>query len=151
MKSQTCCNCVDPKSLAPALIRWALGLLFLVGGIGKLMNLGGFVNGYLLPAFEKTVLPGGLVAAYGYALPFVEVLLGVLLILGLCRTCALALTGVTLISLGFGQILLRQHGTVANIYLYVLMTALALWMGEHDRWTLDGCLRSRPCTEPGAA
>jgi thiosulfate dehydrogenase [quinone] large subunit len=143
---------VDPKSLAPALIRWALGLLFLVGGIGKLMDLGGFVKGYLVPAFEKTVLPGGLVATYGYALPFVEVAIGVLLILGLCRTCALVLTGVTLISLGFGQILLRQHATVANIYVYVLMTAIALWMGEHDRWALDRCcLRSRTCTEPGAA
>jgi hypothetical protein len=81
----------------------------------------------------------------------VEVLLGVLLILGLCRTCALLLSGVTLISLAFGQILLQQHATVANIFVYILMTAIALWMGEHDRWTLDGCCLSRKCNKADAA
>ena len=44
----SCCCTHDPRQLAAALIRWALGLLFLVGGIAKLTHLGGFVNG--LPA-----------------------------------------------------------------------------------------------------
>ncbi len=132
------CGCWDPKSIAPALIRWALGIMFLVGGLSKLMTLGGFVNGYLVPAFSKTFLPGGLVAAYGYALPFVETLIGVLLILGLFRPFALLLTGLTLISLAFGQILIQQHATVASIFIYVFMTAAALWMSDHDTWTL-GC------------
>jgi thiosulfate dehydrogenase [quinone] large subunit len=127
--------------MAPALLRWALGLLFLVGGLAKLPTVGGFVQGYLVPAFEKTFLPKGLVAAYGYALPFVEVVLGVLLILGLCRHFALLLSGLTLLSLGFGQMLLKEHGTVANICLYVLMTAAALYMGECDCWVVG---RSRP-------
>ncbi len=138
MDAKPCC-CSNPKSLAPALIRWALGVLFLTSGIPKLLGLGGFVNGYLVPAFEKTFLPGGLVAAYGYALPVAETLLGVLLILGLFRTCALALTGLTLLSLAFGQMLLKQHATVTNIFIYVLMTALALWMDEADTLKLSCC------------
>jgi hypothetical protein len=75
------CSCMNPRRLAPALIRWALGILFLVGGVAKLTALGGFVNGYLVPAFSKTFLPSGWVAAYGYALPFVELALGVLLLI----------------------------------------------------------------------
>jgi thiosulfate dehydrogenase (quinone) large subunit len=138
MEAKTCGCCWDPKCMAPALIRWALGVMFLVGGISKIMMGRGFVTGYLVPAFEKTFLPGGLVAAYGYALPYVEAVIGVLLVLGLFRHFALLLTGVTLVSLAFGQILLQQHGTVANIFLYVFMTAAALWMSDHDRWTL-GC------------
>jgi|694.fasta_scaffold28352_2 thiosulfate dehydrogenase (quinone) large subunit len=121
------CSCMNPQRLAPALIRWALGILFLVGGVAKLTALGEFVNGYLVPAFSKTFLPSGWVAAYGYALPFVEMALGVLLLIGIWRVGVLLLAGVTFISLAFGQILLQQHTTVANIFLYVLMTALALY------------------------
>ena len=125
----TSCYCFrDPRRLAPALICWALGLLFLVGGIAKLTHLGVFVNGYLVPAFAKTFLPPVLVTAYGYALPFVETALGVLLLIGMCRVCALLLAGATLLSLAFGQILLQQNAVVANIFLYVLMTAIAMYL-----------------------
>jgi thiosulfate dehydrogenase (quinone) large subunit len=142
MSEKTCCCCVDPRSLAPALIRWAMGVMFLIAGVTKLLKLGGFVKGYLVPAFAATFLPGALVAAYGYALPFVETVLGVLLITGLCRTTALLVTGVTLISLAFGQILLQQTATVANIFMYILMVAAALYMSDRDCWCI-------PCSKGG--
>ena len=124
-----CCCRADPRRVASALLRWALGLVFLIGGIMKLTSgLEGFVHGYLVPAFAKTPLPPVLVTAYGYTLPFVEVVIGVWLILGVLRIPALALTGATLLSLAFGQILLQQHAIVANIFLYVLMAAVALYM-----------------------
>jgi thiosulfate dehydrogenase [quinone] large subunit len=143
MNTNCCCN---PKNAAPALIRWALGLLMLTGGVSKLQGMGGFVNGYLIPSFEKTFLPGWMIAGYGYALPVVETLLGLLLILGLCRTGTLLLTGLTLVSLAFGQMLIQGHATVANIFIYVLMTATALWMGDEDRWTLGNRC---PCRKRG--
>ncbi len=145
MHTHCCCN---PKNVAPALLRWALGLMMLTSGISKLQGMGGFVNGYLIPAFEQTFLPGWMIAGYGYALPVVETLLGLLLILGLCRTGTLLLTGLTLGSLAFGQMLLKNHATVANIFIYVLMTATALWMSDDDRWTLGGLC---PCRKRGEA
>ena len=99
MKTNCWCN---PKTAAAALLRVSLGVLMLTSGIPKLMGLGGFVNGYLIPAFEKTFLPGWMVAGYGYALPVAEAALGLLLILGVCRTCALLLNGLMLVSLAFG-------------------------------------------------
>jgi thiosulfate dehydrogenase [quinone] large subunit len=129
------CNCCDGRAAAAAVGRWSLGVLFFFAGLGKLMGgVGGFVNGYLVPAFEKTFLPVVLLKAYGYALPFVEVALGVLLIIGLCRNCTLLLTGLTLISLAFGQMLLQQHATVANIFLYIVLTVVVLFLDEHDSW-----------------
>ena len=125
-----------------ALLRWALGLLFLVGGVAKLFMLRGFVTGYLVPAFEKTFLPVWLLTLYGYALPFVEAALGIALLLGVCRTTTLLATGLTLISLAFGQMLIQGHAVVANIMLYLLMTALALIFREHDVWGM-GCCRSK--------
>ena len=40
-----------------ALLRWALGLMFLMAGMAKLFMLKGFVTGYLVPAFADTFLP----------------------------------------------------------------------------------------------
>ena len=137
------------QAAAPALLRWALGLLMLNSGLSKLGNLGGFVDGYLLPAFAQTPLPAWMVAGYGYALPPVEALLGLLLLLGLCRRGALLLNGVTLLSLAFGQMLLKNHPTVGTIFLYVLMTALALWMDGADRWSLDARLADRKRARAG--
>jgi thiosulfate dehydrogenase [quinone] large subunit len=76
----------------------------------------------------------GLVKVYGYALPFAEVVLGILLVIGICRNCTLLLTGLTLISLAFGQMLVQQHATVANIFLYIVLTVILLYLDEHDTW-----------------
>ena len=120
------------KGLGVALVRWALGLMFLVGGVSKLCGLTGFVTGYLAPAFAKTFLPVWMVMAYGYALPFVETLVGVLLLVGCCRKFSLVVAGITLISLAFGQSLLQGFAIVANIMLFILMTAAALFLQEYD-------------------
>jgi thiosulfate dehydrogenase [quinone] large subunit len=127
------------RGLAIALIRWALGVMFLVGGVSKLSKVTGFVTGYLVPAFAKTFLPGWMVCGYGYALPFVEAILGVLLLVGVCRAAALLVTGLTLISLAFGQMLIQGNAVVANIMLYLLMTAVALYGQAYDTWTICGC------------
>lgn len=131
-------NCLA-KCMAIALLRWTLGLMFLMGGISKVFALKGFVTGYLVPAFEKTFLPGWLVAMYGYALPFAEAILGILLLTGFFRTAALFGTGLTLISLAWGQMLIQGHATIANIMVYILMTAIALYHHKDDGWVLPCC------------
>ena len=138
------CSRFDIRAAGIALVRWALGLMFLCGGISKLAGLDGFVNGYLAPAFAKTILPAWMIASYGYALPFVETILGAALILGLFRNIALLLTGLTFISLAFGQMLLQNHAVVYQIVGYLAMTGAVLFLGEHDRW-LIGC---RPHPRP---
>ena len=125
----------DPKSAGVAISRWALGLLFFYNGLGKIMGgVGGFVNGYLVPQFSKTFLPSILVTSYGYVLPYAELTLGILLIVGIFRNAVLFLTGLTLISLTFGQMLLQQHAVVANNFIYIFLTAILLFMSEFDGW-----------------
>ena len=125
----------DPKHAGVAIGRWALGLLFFYNGLGKIMGgVGGFVNGYLVPQFSKTFLPPILVTSYGYVLPYVELILGILLIVGIFRNAVLFLAGLTLISLTFGQMLLQQHAVVANNFIYIFLTAIILFMGEFDGW-----------------
>jgi thiosulfate dehydrogenase [quinone] large subunit len=125
----------NPKFAGVAISRWALGLLFFYGGLSKIMGgLGNFVNGYIVPLFSKTFLPSILVTSYGYVLPYVELTLGILLIVGIYRNAVLFLAGLTLFSLTFGQMLLQQHGVVANNFIYIFFTAILLFLSEFDGW-----------------
>ena len=50
-------SCCAAPCAGVALLRWALGLLFLAGGVAILFTLKEFVTGYLVPAFTGTFLP----------------------------------------------------------------------------------------------
>jgi thiosulfate dehydrogenase (quinone) large subunit len=114
--------------------------MFLFAGLGKFSSLSGFVHGFILPTFAKTWLPTWLLLPYGYGLPFAEVGLGALLLLGVARNAVLFGTGLLLISLTFGQVLLQQPGVVFNNMVYVFLAAGLLFLGEHDRWSFCCCL-----------
>ncbi len=142
-----CCSC-DPRSLAVALGRWTFGILFLFSGIGKISNLAGFVK-FLLGQYEKTWLPKWLLTPFGYALPFIEVTLGILLLLGIARNAVLFVTGLLLITLTFGQIVL-QSPVVFNNLMYTLAVAALLFLAEYDSWILGIANKHRlPERQPG--
>ncbi len=145
MSADSECKCCDPRVAAVALGRWCLGVMFLFAGIGKFPHVGGFAD-YLLKQFEKTWLPSVLVSAFGHVLPFVEVILGVILLLGFFRSVALFGTGVLLISLMFGQVLLGQPQVVFFNTSYVFMAAGLLFMANYDKWVVFP--RSRPAKPP---
>ncbi len=136
------------KAAGLALGRWGFGLMFLFFGVGKLLALRQFVNVYLLPQFAKTWLPQWLLIPYGYVLPFVEVALGVCLLLGLVRQATLITAGLLLLSLTFGQVLLQQPPVVFQNLGYVFFIAALLYFGEHDRWILSS-LRPKREGPPG--
>ncbi|HNV23234.1 MAG TPA: hypothetical protein PKM22_16380, partial [Candidatus Hydrogenedentes bacterium] len=77
-------------------------------------------------------LPRILVLPYAYALPYVELLLGLVLILGIFTRISLTIAGLTLISLAFGKMVQQDHVTVANNLNYVFMAAVALWFAWRD-------------------
>jgi len=69
------------RSLARALLRFALGLNLLLHGLVRVPVLGKFAEG-MTREFSATVLPGSLVHAFALCLPFVETIIGSLLVMG---------------------------------------------------------------------
>jgi thiosulfate dehydrogenase [quinone] large subunit len=128
-----CCSC-DARALGVGLARWGIGVVLLFAGIAKFPNVSGFAN-YVTSQFEKTWLPKALLVPYAYALPFAEVVLGALLLLGIARNAVLFVTGLLFITLTFGQILLQQPA-VFNNSMYVVATAAILFAEAHDRCVL---------------
>src|SRR5437867_1222224 len=111
-------KCCDPRVAAVALGRWCIGLIFLFAGIGKFGDLNGFANN-LAQQYQKTWLPQVLVKPFGYLLPFWEVIVGALLLLGLFRNASLFGAGILLLLLVFGQILAGNPAVVFYNTAYV--------------------------------
>jgi thiosulfate dehydrogenase [quinone] large subunit len=130
----------DHKATAYALLRATFGVVFLFYGIGKFMRGLGSFSGSMQQRFAGK-LPMALVIPFGYSLPFIEVLIGVLLVLGLFNSITLVLSGLLLMALTFGMVILGDTPTVANNLLYVLINFVLLYLADQNNYSAD---RIRP-------
>jgi len=83
------------------------------------------------------------VTSFGYSLPFIEVLLGTLILLGLFNPISLLISGLLLIVLTFGMVILGDTPTVANNLIYVLINFALLYLAEYNFYSVDS-LRGAP-------
>ncbi len=136
------------SSVVGFLLRLPIGVLFLFAGLNKFLGgYGNFVGWILQEMTEKTWLPKVLLYPYAYALPFIEAIVGVLLILGLLTRPVLIVTALLLTSLMFGKVLAQDYATAANNANYVLITAIAYYFSRHNRFSLDALRKSRRSIE----
>jgi uncharacterized membrane protein YphA (DoxX/SURF4 family) len=86
--------------------RIGLGVVFIVSGVGKLSELAAFVD----QVEEANILPHALARAYGTALPYVEVVIGALLILGLLSRFSAGIGGLAALSFIIGNSTMLYRG-----------------------------------------
>ncbi len=138
----------DPaaRSWAVLFARLVLGLIFFMAGVWKVFELGpvGHVERFFLP-FQKTFLPTWSLWAVGFTIPFVELIAGALVILGLQTRPALVALGVVLVTVTFGHLLEQPlypfHEHV--IPRLALLLFVLLIPEEADRFSIDHLLRKR--------
>src|SRR2546423_7684555 len=94
------------RSWALLFARLVLGLIFFMAGVWKVFQLGPLEHArkYFLP-YSDTFLPVWSLWAAGVIIPFVELLAGALLILGLRTREALIALGFVLVIVTFGHLL----------------------------------------------
>jgi thiosulfate dehydrogenase [quinone] large subunit len=129
--------------MATLLLRLSLGMLFFVAALGKFLAPIGVtgVSQKLMEGFQGTWLPMFLVAPYTYALPYLEITVGSLLILGLFTRCAFMFSGLLLISLAFGMMVKQDPATVAHNLNYVLMVVAGIWFSARENpLSVDGLI-----------
>lgn len=124
------------REAAYALLRVTLGVIFLFYGIGKFMGgVGDFATGMQQHFAGK--LPSALVLPFAYTLPFMEVTFGALILLGLFNSIALVLSGLLLLALTFGTVMLGDAPTVAHNLQYALVNFVLLWFADYNGYSLD--------------
>ena len=132
------------RAWAVLLARLTLGLIFFMAGAWKTFQLGpaGHVRRYFLP-FQDTFLPTWSLWAVGYAIPFVELIAGALVILGWQTRPALLALGAVLVIVTFGHLL---HEPVYAFHEHViprlaLVLLVLLVPAEWDRFSIDALIR----------
>ena len=134
---------MNNRNIAYALTRITYGVIFLFYGIGKIRGgVSNFVGGMNQEFSSK--LPAAMVMPFAYFIPFAETISGALILLGLFTRVGLTLSGLLLIGLTFGVVILGQAPTVAHNLQYVLLNFLLLWLVDLNRYSVDGLLARKP-------
>jgi uncharacterized membrane protein YphA (DoxX/SURF4 family) len=126
--------------------RLVLGLIFFMAGVMKVFQLGPIEHAqkYFLP-FSDTFLPTWSLWAVGVTIPFVELIAGALVIVGLRTRDALIALGCVLVVVTFGHLL---HDALFDFSGHVIpRLALLLFIlcfpREDDRFSVDRFQRGR--------
>ena len=134
MKTKCECCTLSPEGMGALLMRLSLGVLFFFAALGKFTAPGGIsgVAQKMQETFASTWLPPFMVVPYVHVLPFVELTVGTLLLLGLCTRWAFFLSGLLLVSLAFGMMVQQQHAVVGTNLTYVLMAVAGIVLSARD-------------------
>lgn len=126
--------------------RLVLGLIFFMAGIGKVFQLGPVEHArkYFIP-FADTFLPLWSLWLVGVVIPFVELVAGGLLILGLRIREALIALGAVLVIVTFGHLLREPlFNFSGHVIPRLALLLFLLWCPrEQDLYSLDGLISAR--------
>jgi thiosulfate dehydrogenase [quinone] large subunit len=117
------------------LLRVLTGLDFFMHGFARIFtgsHLAGFAQG-MVKSMAATPLPPALTLATGYAIPCVELLIGILLLLGLFTREALTMAFLLMLVLMFGVTLKQDWATAGNQLIYgIVLAALLFARARYD-------------------
>ncbi len=128
------------RSIAVLTIRLILGFIFLMQGYGKVF-IWGVENVYNMDFFYPTyqdLLPEFVIHATAYYTSYIELIAGILLVLGLKRDYALYALASVLIIVSFGHGLANPIWDLSHvIYRTILLVSLLIIPKEYDRFSVD--------------
>ncbi|KFF25864.1 DoxX family protein [Chryseobacterium vrystaatense] len=124
------------KNTAYFLLRLSMGINLMGHGLARIPKLSVFVEG-MTTGFEKSWLPKPLVQIFSTALPFLELIIGVMLILGF-KTRIANLAGATLIiMLLFGSSTVENWKAMGIQMIYALFFYVLISRVEDNSCSVD--------------
>lgn len=126
-----------PQKAAYVILRITLGVTFVTFGISKIFiqGTGNFAD-FMMDRFAGQ-LPEILLIPFVWTLPFAELILGFLLLLGLFSILTLSITGLLIAALTFGAVLSGDPATTANNLIYAIITFFLLWNVNANTLSVD--------------
>jgi uncharacterized membrane protein YphA (DoxX/SURF4 family) len=126
--------------------RLILGLIFFMAGVWKVFQLGPLEHArkYFLP-YADTFLPVWSLWFVGITIPFLELIAGALIILGLRTRNALIVLGFVLVIVTFGHLLREPlFNLTGHVIPRLALLLFVLWSPrEDDRFSIDYFLTRR--------
>ena len=122
--------------LAYLILRLTMGVNMFTHGVARLLDLEKF-NTWMIGQFSNTILPEFLVSLSSYMIPFAELIIGVLLILGLFTSRALLLGALLITVLVFGSGLQENWNVMSSQMIYAIFFFILSYLIELNRFSLD--------------
>ena len=133
-------------SLAYAIFRLMFGTNLMLRGVDRVFFLGldNFGNG-MVKQFEMTWIGAGMIQPFAHTLPWIEIVMGALVIVGLFTRPALVVGGLMMTALTFGTMFLRNFDLAWLQLTYAIAFFLLLATHSWNLISLDAMLgRTRP-------
>lgn len=125
------------RSLAYFFLRATLGVNIMLHGVARLLVGPGRFVSTLAQQFHSTPLPQPLVLAFAYLLPWIEAVLGLLVLIGLFTRVALSLGALLILVLTFGSSLLQNWDVAGLQLIYAAVYAALLAFLTANRFSVD--------------
>ena len=122
--------------LAYLILRLTMGVNMFTHGVARILDLDKF-NGWLISQFSNTILPEFIVSISSYMIPFVELIIGILLILGLFTSRALLVGSLLIVALVFGSGLQENWNVMSSQMIYAIFFFILSYLIELNRFSLD--------------
>lgn len=120
--------------------RMPVAVSMLGHGLARIPKLQGFSD-HMVDQFSKSVIPVKLVAEFSAVLPFVELAVGVLLILGLFTRFVCVIGLLVILALIFGSSMTEQWENVFIQIIYGLYFSMLYYYAIYNRYSFDSLLR----------
>jgi thiosulfate dehydrogenase [quinone] large subunit len=128
------------EKIAYALLRAVAGTNLLMHGVSRLLAGAQGFAAHLTEQFAHSPLPVSMVRSFGAALPPIEGLIGLLLLIGLKTRWALIAASLLMLVLTFGSALVQDWTAAGAQLMYALVFFLLLFLRQYNSWSLDGCM-----------
>ena len=128
------------RSLAYALLRIAFGINFAGHGLVRIHN---GVENFAQSTAEhlaKSPLPHGMILGFSFAIPYLEAILGLALILGVFTRLSLILGAIFMMVLTIGVTSNQQWDVAGQQLVYSVVFFLLLYLIEHNTLAIDSYL-----------
>lgn len=130
------------RAMAYLLVRLTIGASLFGHGLVRLPKLGAF-HAQMMGEFKASILPVFLVYPSVYALPFVELAAGALLLAGALTRVAAIAGGLLMIVLVFGATTIEHFNVIGEQLLHAILLAAVVAFGNHNRYSVDHLLTAR--------
>lgn len=124
---------VGDTAWGPTIFRVALGGYFIMAGMMKLENMGVFLRHVI----DFGVLPRQMAIIYGSSLPYAEVIVGALLVVGFWTTLMSMIAALMLLSFVLALGLFPNDPRLFNKDIILLAGAVALMFSGAGRYSID--------------
>ena len=128
------------NTTAYLIARLSIGMSMFAHGLVRMPKLDGF-SSWMVTSFKDSALPEALVRPFSYALPVLELAVGVLLLLGLFTRLSIIVGSIIMLALIFGSGMIEKWDAVFTQIVYgVIFAILYNYLGS-NQYSLDRVLR----------